>query len=122
MPFAWTVAAADVLADSSAISAKATPASRVRRVRRAPMRDPTTRMRLAGLCSSEVNEALLGRHRRVCLEWLAEARPPHESSRPGRRHQLAVLDEDGAAQQDVLRGADDLGSLVEVVVARRMMR
>src|SRR5207237_10917483 len=111
------VGPADALAGRSPISAKATPASSSMRLRRARMRDPTTRMRLAGFCSSQVNEALLRADGCAGLERLSEARAPHESSGSRCRHELAVLDEDSAPQEDVLRGADDRGAPVEVVVA-----
>src|SRR5215471_9830842 len=107
------VAAADELAGRSAATARTRTASSPRRPRRAPMGNPRTCMRLAQFCSPEVKKALLGGDCRAGLELLAEPRAPHESTHSRRGDELAVLDEDGAAQKDMLRRADDLGALVQ---------
>src|SRR5205823_8105028 len=118
-PFARAVTAAGALAGTSAISTQAQAVSTQSCSRRARMRAPTTRMRLAWLCSSEVNEALL-RDRRGGFERLPEPRPPHELSGAGRGDEPAVLDEHCSAQEHVLRCADDLGDLVGFVVTLRV--
>src|SRR3954471_10094476 len=121
MPFARAVAAPDALAERSAVSAMTT-ASSPSRPRRAPMKAPTTRMRLAQFPFVHSKKALLGAHGGARLQLLAESRSPHEPAHAGRTHDLAVFHEDGAAQEHEFGCAHDLGALVEVVVALRVVR
>src|SRR5690242_19795016 len=98
------------------------PASSPRRPRRAALTDPTTRMRLAEFLFVRGKKSLLRRYCGGGLELLAEARAAHETARARRADELTVVDEHGAAQEDVLGRADDLGALVEAVIALRMVR
>ena len=54
-------------------------------------------------------------------ELLAEARTLHELARARLRDELVVLDDDLAADEHDLRGADDLSALEQVVVDVRVM-
>src|SRR5690348_11400569 len=94
-----------------------------RRPRRAPMKDPTTRMRLAQVLFARGKKSpALRRDGRPGLERLAEARPTDEAARARRPDELAVFHEDVAAEQHVLGGAHHFGALVEAVVALRVVR
>src|SRR2546423_3962676 len=121
MPLARAVAASDALAERSAVSAIET-ASSASRTRRAPMKDPTSRVRLAQFLFVQGKKALLRRHGCARLERLAEPRTTHEAAGARRADELAVLDEDRAAQKHELGRAGHLGALVEVVVAFRVVR
>src|SRR5581483_10230565 len=108
----------------SAASRMRRTASGLRRPRHGALGDPTTLMTVASFSSCDVKKALLSgltRGDRLDGERLAEPRARHEPADARRGGELAVLDEDVAAQEDELGRADDLRPLVERVVALRVV-